>query len=89
MRLIWLSIGVDQLNTYATDFVRVHIAVLPGIRRSDICANVRGNEPCSAEKRRCSRLYRMSQPTIAVLLGVEGNELIEHSFLLAIQIFRS
>jgi hypothetical protein len=26
----------------------------------------------------------MSQRTIAVLLGVEGNELIEHSFLLTI-----
>jgi hypothetical protein len=29
-------------------------------------------------------MKRMSQRTIAVLLGVEGNELIEHSFLLTI-----
>ena len=36
IRLTWLLIGVDQLNTYATDFVRVHIVVLPRIRLSDI-----------------------------------------------------
>jgi hypothetical protein len=29
-------------------------------------------------------MKRMSQRTIAVLLGVEGNELIEHSLLLTI-----
>ena len=40
IRLIWLLICVDQLNTYATDFVRVHIVILPGIRLSDI-------PPCS------------------------------------------
>jgi len=33
-------------------------------------------------------MKRMSQRTIAVLLGVEGNELIEHSFLLTIYAFR-
>jgi hypothetical protein len=36
MRLIWRLVGVEQFNTYATDFVRVHIVVLPGMRFSDI-----------------------------------------------------
>src|SRR6516164_10810337 len=33
---IWLLIGVDQLNTYTTGFVRVHIVVLPGVWLADI-----------------------------------------------------
>jgi len=33
-------------------------------------------------------MKRMNQPTIAVMLDVEGNELIEHSFLLTIHTFR-
>jgi hypothetical protein len=46
---------VDQLNTYATEFVRVHIVVLPGIRLPDI-------PPCSGLPHRKAEFFIPSTP---------------------------